>query len=135
VYTFSHLIFLPPLRMFLSIEKEEVCLFPSQFKSVHYKRVGVYINDYNIYMFLLILFSILDKLAPLKIDLIILTAPQVIYDVFPAMKLSNLRQGRLNATFCFFAKFMTNFFNGIYGSVSLTYWFKSSWLLNSPVNS
>ena len=86
-------------------------------------------------MFLLILFSILDKLAPLKIDLIILTAPQVIYDGFLAMKLSNLRQGRLNATFCFFAKFMTNFFNGIYGSMSLTYWFKSSWLLNPPVNS
>lgn len=58
----------------------------------------------KIYVFLLILFSILDKLAPLKIDLIILTASQVIYDGFPAMKLSNLRQGILNATFCYFCK-------------------------------
>lgn len=42
---------------------------------------------------LLILFSIHDKLEPFKIDLFLLTAPQLTYDVFPALKLSNLRQG------------------------------------------
>lgn len=46
----------------------------------------------NLHTFVFCLF-IQNKLAPFKTDLITLTAPQVIYDVFPALKLSSLQQG------------------------------------------